>query len=96
MNAQKVLSPLENKNLNYVTITFCTHTPCMPPDVRYFKPLTVEGMKTCQIQVVWDLVETVKRVFSSRGNACFSTPALKSGVKKMKTYMEPIPIGRST
>ena len=47
----------------------------------YFKPLVVEGMKTCQTQVVWDLVETPKLVVSSRRNVCFSTAAPKSGVK---------------
>ena len=77
-----VLSPLENKDLNCIAVTFCTHASCTTCEVRDFKPLIVEGMKTCQIQIVWDLVETSRMVLLFRRNAYFSIAAPTSGVKK--------------
>ena len=44
--------------------------------------LLVQGVKTCQIQLVSDFVKTPKVLVLPRRNASFSTSACKSRVKQ--------------
>ena len=77
-----------NSAVSYLTSNFQRKCPTAP--------LLLQGMKTCQIQLVSDFVKTPKVLVSPRRNANFSTSACKSRVKQWKNRMEPIPIGRNT